>query len=160
MSDDLEEGCSSPLGATPSADGVNFSLFSRYATGVQLLLFDCVDDAKAARVVRLDPSANRTYLPQGARTPWRRWIDTFLDSPHDVDEWERAPLVSGLIYRTESRSVSVLFSESPSTPPDGLDSRCQRYVSKSFGPRTLLAKLPECIDIHRRGGRMTVRAVR
>jgi isoamylase len=59
--DGLEEGCTSPLGATPSADGVNFSLFSRDATGVQLLLFDRVDDAKAARVVRLDPSANRTY---------------------------------------------------------------------------------------------------
>ncbi|HEY4908890.1 MAG TPA: hypothetical protein VIJ73_05285, partial [Methylomirabilota bacterium] len=61
MSDSLEEGSSSPLGATPSPNGVNFSLFSRYATGVHLLLFDRVDDAKAARVVRLDPSANRTY---------------------------------------------------------------------------------------------------
>src|SRR6266481_3292708 len=61
VSDSPEEGSSSPLGATPSPNGVNFSLFSRYATGVQLLLFDRVDDAKAARVVRLDPSANRTY---------------------------------------------------------------------------------------------------
>jgi len=61
VSDSLEEGSSSPLGATPSPNGVNFSLFSRYATGVHLLLFDRVDDAKAARVVRLDPSANRTY---------------------------------------------------------------------------------------------------
>jgi glycogen operon protein len=61
VSDGLEEGSSSPLGATSLPNGVNFSLFSRYATGVQLLLFDRVDDAKAARVVRLDPSANRTY---------------------------------------------------------------------------------------------------
>ncbi len=61
MSDGLEEGSSSPLGATPSPNGVNFSVFSRHATGVQLLLFDRVDDARAARVVRLDPSANRTY---------------------------------------------------------------------------------------------------
>src|SRR5262245_19825551 len=59
--DETEEGSSSPLGATPSADGVNFSVFSRLATGVQLLLFDGVDDAKAARVIRLDPSVNRTY---------------------------------------------------------------------------------------------------
>jgi len=61
VSDGLEEGNSSPLGATPSPNGVNFSVFSKHATGVQLLLFDRVDDARAARVVRLDPSANRTY---------------------------------------------------------------------------------------------------
>jgi hypothetical protein len=45
----------------PSPTGVNFSVFSRHATGVQLLLFDGVDDTEATRVVRLDPSANRTY---------------------------------------------------------------------------------------------------
>ena len=61
MSDGVEEGSSSPLGATPSPGGVNFSVFSRHATGVQLLLFDAADDTKAARVVDLDPSTNRTY---------------------------------------------------------------------------------------------------
>ena len=61
MSEGSEKGGSSPLGATPSPDGVNFSVFSRHATGVELLLFDGVDDTKAASVVRLDPSANRTY---------------------------------------------------------------------------------------------------
>jgi isoamylase len=61
VTEDLGEGRSSPLGATPSPSGVNFSVFSRHATGVQLLLFDGVDDRRAARVIRLDPSANRTY---------------------------------------------------------------------------------------------------
>ena len=61
MSDGSEKGGSSPLGATPSPDGVNFSVFSRHATGVELLLFDGVDDTKAASVVRLDPAGNRTY---------------------------------------------------------------------------------------------------
>ena len=61
MTGSSEKGCSAPLGATPSPDGVNFSVFSRHATGVELLLFDGVDDRKAASVVRLDPSANRTY---------------------------------------------------------------------------------------------------
>jgi glycogen operon protein len=41
--------------------GVNFSVFSKYATGIELLLFDRVDDAEAARVIRIDPAANRTY---------------------------------------------------------------------------------------------------
>ena len=40
---------------------MNFSVFSKHATGVELLLFDRVDDAQAARVIRLDPAANRTY---------------------------------------------------------------------------------------------------
>src|SRR5438552_16791194 len=54
-------GHSSPLGATVVDGGVNFSLFSRSATGVELLLFDRDDDARPARVIRLDPAANHTY---------------------------------------------------------------------------------------------------
>jgi len=57
----LVQGSSSPLGATPSSGGVNFSVFSKHAIGVELLLFDRVDDTRAARTVRLDPAANRTY---------------------------------------------------------------------------------------------------
>jgi isoamylase len=54
-------GQPSPLGATVADGGVNFSLFSRTATGVELLSFDREDDAKPSRVVTLDPVANRTY---------------------------------------------------------------------------------------------------
>jgi isoamylase len=56
-----DTGRSSPLGATVVEGGVNFSVFSRGATGVELLLFDREDDAKPARVVHMDPVANRTY---------------------------------------------------------------------------------------------------
>ncbi len=49
------------MGATPGREGVNFSVFSRHATGVTLLLFDHVDDATAARVIPLDPADHRTY---------------------------------------------------------------------------------------------------
>src|SRR4029450_3866706 len=54
-------GHSSPLGATVVDGGVNFSLFSRSATGVELLLFDREDAPRPARVMRLDAAANRTY---------------------------------------------------------------------------------------------------
>jgi isoamylase len=54
-------GASSPLGATPYRDGTNFSLFSRHAAGVELLLFDRALDAQPARAIRLGPVANRTY---------------------------------------------------------------------------------------------------
>jgi isoamylase len=54
-------GASSPLGATPSRAGVNFSIYSRTATGMDLLLFDRQDDAAPARVVPLEPALHRTY---------------------------------------------------------------------------------------------------
>ena len=54
-------GQSSPLGAAVSDGGVNFSLYSRDATGVELLLFEREDDARPARVISLDPFLNRTY---------------------------------------------------------------------------------------------------
>ena len=54
-------GVAEPLGTTVTPDGVNFSVFSKYATGVDLLLFDDADDAKPSRVVELDPCVNRAY---------------------------------------------------------------------------------------------------
>src|SRR3982750_2003381 len=54
-------GRSSPLGATVVEGGVNFSLFSRTASGVELVFFDREDDATPSRVVRINPETNRTY---------------------------------------------------------------------------------------------------
>ncbi|MDJ0883691.1 MAG: hypothetical protein QNJ48_05995, partial [Desulfobacterales bacterium] len=54
-------GQSYPLGATPDAAGVNFSVFSKNATAIDLLFFDAVDDPQPARVISLDPRANRTF---------------------------------------------------------------------------------------------------
>jgi glycogen operon protein len=54
-------GRSSAIGATVVDGGVNFSLFSRTASGVQLLLFDRAEDAAPARAIRLDPVTNHTY---------------------------------------------------------------------------------------------------
>jgi glycogen operon protein len=46
------------------------------------------------------------------KTSWRRWIDTALDSPHDIVPWQTAPAVSGDTYRAEARSVVLLFADS------------------------------------------------
>ena len=54
-------GRSSPLGATVVPGGVNFSVFSRNASGMELLFLDREDDAQPARVITIDPVANRTY---------------------------------------------------------------------------------------------------
>ena len=54
-------GNAHPLGATVREDGVNFALFSKNATAVQLLLFDRADDAFPSHVVDLDPEINRSF---------------------------------------------------------------------------------------------------
>jgi isoamylase len=56
-----ETGRSFPLGATVLAGGVNFSVFSRQARGVELLLFDDPDAAQPTRVIDLDARTQRTY---------------------------------------------------------------------------------------------------
>jgi isoamylase len=47
-------------------------------------------------------------VPYSREHPWHRWIDTFLDSPHDIVEWDRAPAVPTRTYRAGPRSVVVL----------------------------------------------------
>jgi glycogen operon protein len=42
---------------------------------------------------------------------WRRWIDTALESPSDIAEWQTSPAISGAVYRVEARSVAVLFRQ-------------------------------------------------
>jgi len=54
-------GSSSPLGATVTPGGVNFSVYSRDATEIELLLFNQLDDAKPSHIIALDPESNRTY---------------------------------------------------------------------------------------------------
>jgi isoamylase len=54
-------GASAPLGATMCRTGVSFSLYSRKASSVDLLLFDHEDDASPSRVIRIDPQTNLTY---------------------------------------------------------------------------------------------------
>jgi glycogen operon protein len=54
-------GHSYPLGASVLAGGVNFSVFSRRAGQIELLLFDDAAAAHPARVIELDPRTHRTY---------------------------------------------------------------------------------------------------
>ena len=61
MNRKVTTGKSAPVGATPTDRGVNFSIFSRHASGVELLFFDQEDDSHPARVICLDASVNRTY---------------------------------------------------------------------------------------------------
>ncbi len=41
---------------------------------------------------------------------WRRWIDTALDPPHEISEWNTEKLVLGTTYRAGARSIVVLIA--------------------------------------------------
>src|SRR4051794_21060122 len=50
-----------PLGASVVPGGVNFSVYSRTAEGLDLLLFDRANAPAPTQVIRLDPDLNKTY---------------------------------------------------------------------------------------------------
>jgi glycogen operon protein len=45
-----------------------------------------------------------------AENPWRRWIDTSLDSPNDIVPWQGAPAIADSQYQVRDRSVVMLYS--------------------------------------------------
>jgi glycogen operon protein len=55
------QGKSFPLGSQLEKNGVNFSVFSKNATGVELLLFSDAQETEPSIVIRLDPQKNKTY---------------------------------------------------------------------------------------------------
>lgn len=59
-SSDVCPGRSSPLGATVFPGGVNFSIYSRSAAGVEVVFFDQGDDAGPVRAIRINPATNHT----------------------------------------------------------------------------------------------------
>ncbi|MBF0464804.1 MAG: glycogen debranching protein GlgX [Nitrospirae bacterium] len=58
----VERGKFHPLGMELSKDGANFSLYSRYAKGVQLLLFNNHDDPDPVQIITFDPQKNKTFF--------------------------------------------------------------------------------------------------
>src|SRR5262249_20636356 len=82
----VERGSPHPLGASPAAGGINFSLYSANATGVELLLFAAHDAREPFQVIRFDPSVNKSFhfwhvfvrgLQSGAHYAYR------VDGPFD-----------------------------------------------------------------------------
>ena len=75
-----------PRGATVLPDGINFSILSRNATRVELLLYESDSSPDAFQVIELDPLRNRTFiiwhvivegLQAGVHYTWR------VDGPHE-----------------------------------------------------------------------------
>jgi len=78
-----------PAGATVVADGVNFSIYSRHATHVELLLFAAADSVEPFQIIPLEARLQRMFffwsvlvvdLPAGTHYAWR------MDGPDDVHQ--------------------------------------------------------------------------
>ena len=76
-----------PPGTKADKQGVNFSIFSRHATRVELLLFEASDSAAPLQIIALDPQVNRTffawhvYVEQLAAGVWYAWR---MDGPGET----------------------------------------------------------------------------
>jgi isoamylase len=83
---DTAKGRSAPLGASIVPGGVNFSVYSRSASAVDLLLFDRDDDNGPSGVIPIDPVENRTYHYWHAFVPGLRQGQLYgyrVHGPHD-----------------------------------------------------------------------------
>jgi isoamylase len=57
----VEQGTGAPLGASVRPGGVNFSVFSKNATSIELLLFDDANAPMPSRIIPLNPQEHRSY---------------------------------------------------------------------------------------------------
>lgn len=110
-----------PFGARPDPGGINFSVFSRHATAVALLLFEHPESPGPFQVIELDPERHRTFfawhvyvqgLPADSCYAWR------VDGPNDtsrsgfrfdrdkvlLDPWARA-VTDALWRRSAARGA-------------------------------------------------------
>ena len=87
MSYQIRTGSRYPAGATPVAEGVNFSIYSRHATHVELLLFADADSREPFQVIPLEARLHRVFffwnvlvldLPPGTHYAW------CVDGPDDM----------------------------------------------------------------------------
>ena len=85
----FKPGRSYPSGTKQNKEGVNFSIFSRHATHVELLLFKTSQSDKPFQIIQLDPHTHKTFfswhvyvlgLPAGTWYTWR------IDGPNEPKE--------------------------------------------------------------------------
>lgn len=85
-------GQSYPLGATVYPIGINFCLYSKHATGIDLLLFDSENIVSPSRVISLDPAVNRTSYYWHVFVPGVRVGQVYayrVHGPFDPDQGHR-----------------------------------------------------------------------
>ncbi|WP_304240122.1 glycogen debranching protein GlgX [Gracilinema caldarium] len=135
----IESGKPLPLGTEITSTGVNFSLFSRHATAVTLVLFESPEDTVPLDEILLDPHKNRTgdlwhchvkgleagalylyrvdgpYLPEkGFRfNPHKTLIDPYAKALTDLSKWDLTKCVG---YNPNMPDADLSFSYEDDAP--------------------------------------------
>jgi glycogen operon protein len=113
-----------PIGATWTGQGTNFSVFSREAVGMELLIWYPADAAEPAQVIRLDPRFNHTFffwhvfvvgLPAGVSYNWRVRLPEGSEYGTELEVLD--PLARGILDTGWSRTQRTV---SPGGTPLGL----------------------------------------
>lgn len=156
------KGSPHPLGATPDAAGVNFSLFSENATGVELLLFRRHDDPSPFQTIRLDPYLNKTFhfwhvyvngLGPGTHYAYR------VDGPRNLSAGDRFNPNKVLIDPYAKGNTDTLWVRASACGPDDNLATSMRSVvidSQDYdweGDRPLHRPMEDTIiyELHARG---------
>ena len=106
----ITEGNPTPAGATWTEDGWNFTLYSRHATEVTLLLYGATDFVKPVIALELDPIRNKTGRIWHCFLPWMedaRYYAYQVDGP------------TGAFHRFDAQRVLLdPFAEQVFFPPE------------------------------------------
>lgn len=97
---EIKRGHSLPLGSTVLGDGINFSIFSRNATEVTLVLFSW-DEAQSPVEIILDPNIHKTG------NIWHAYIRELKPWVRYGYRMDRAPNENPGIYRFDKRNILI-----------------------------------------------------
>jgi isoamylase len=147
---DVRAGSPKPLGTQEIGGGINFAIFSRYASRVRLEFFDHPEDAAPARAVDFDSARNRTG------DVWHIWVKGItsgqlyayrVDGPYEPNKGHRFnfkkllldPFATAISHRPPWDFASALGYD-PSSPEKDLN------PSKLDNAKTM----PKCVFINDR----------
>lgn len=130
----IQPGTHVPPGAAYDGAGVNFSVFARDATEVELRLYEQAGSAEPLQVIQLTPESHRTFsfwhvyvrqLPVGTHYTWRiATAGHSLDqAPELLDPWARAvsdarwDRRAAIVQPTLGNSLRAIVCEQDDEPP-------------------------------------------
>ena len=133
----VEAGSPHPVGAVPTPAGVNFSLYSSNATGVELLLFSAHDSPEPFQVIPFDPYVNKSFhfwhvlvrgLEPGAHYAYR------VDGPFNPEGGQRFDRNKVLIDPYARGNTDTLWDRgSACTPGDNVRTSMRSVVIDASG---------------------------
>lgn len=142
---DVRLGSPLPLGVNRRDNGVNFALFSRHATAIQLEFFDHAEDEAPSRVIKFDPVYNKTG------DVWHVWVRDIqpgqlyayrIDGPYRPEDGHRFnvnkllldPLAPAITYRADWN-----FEPALGYNPDGAEQ------DLSYSEQDNTSAMPKCV---------------